>query len=128
MAWPEPVIERACHQVSDLGSVGVRASLSGPERLARRSDGQEAKLAFTTHLLMENRSGLVVSARLTHATGTAEPEAALAMPGTSRKTIGAVRNYDTAKFVAAARPYRADVVYELREGYQAASRLIRRGA
>ena len=52
-------------------------------------------------------SGLVVDARVTQATGTAEPEAALAMlgdlPGSSRKTVGADKNYDTAKFVAAAR-------------------------
>ena len=52
---------------------------------------------------MENRNGLVVNARLTHATGTAEPEAALSMlqaqPG-GRKTVGADKNYDTAKFVA----------------------------
>ena len=68
---------------------------------------QEAKLAFTGHLLMENRFGLVVDARATQATGTAEPEAALAMlaalPGSSRKTVGADKNYDTAEFVAAVR-------------------------
>ena len=56
---------------------------------------------------MENRNGLVVDARLTHARGTAEPEAALDMlgdlPGSARKTIGADKNYDTAAFVAAAR-------------------------
>ena len=76
-------------------------------RLARKSNGQEAKLAYTGHLLMENRHGLTVDAQLTHATGTAEPEAALAMlgdlPGTARKTVGADKNYDTASFVAAAR-------------------------
>jgi hypothetical protein len=64
-------------------------------------------LAYTGHLLMENRHGLIVDARLTHATGTAEPEAALAMladmPGTARATVGADKNYDTAAFVAAAR-------------------------
>jgi IS5 family transposase len=56
---------------------------------------------------MENRAGLVVDARVTHATGTAEPAAALAMlgdlSGGPHKTIGADKNYDTAKFVAAAR-------------------------
>ena len=58
----------------------THASTTDPDaRLARKSDGQEAKLAFTGHLLMENRNGLVVDARLTQATGTAEPEAALAM-------------------------------------------------
>jgi hypothetical protein len=31
------------------------------------------------HVLMENRNGLAIDATLTHATGTAEREAALAM-------------------------------------------------
>lgn len=86
----------------------THASTSDPDaRLARKSNGQEAKLAFTGHVLMENRFGLVADARVTPATGTAEPEAALAMlkdlPGSSRKTVGADKNYDTAKFVGAAR-------------------------
>jgi transposase len=86
----------------------THASTTDPDaRLARKSDGQAAKLAYTGHLLMENRHGLIVDARLTHATGTAEPEAALAMladmPGTARATVGADKNYDTAAFVAAAR-------------------------
>jgi transposase len=76
-------------------------------RLARKSGGQEAKLGFTGHLLMENRNGLIVDARLTRATGTAEPEAALEMlgelPGSGKKTVGADKNYDTAAFVAASR-------------------------
>src|ERR1700735_296185 len=68
---------------------------------------KESKLGFTGHLLMENKNGLVVDARLTLATGTAEPEAALEMlgelPPTGNKTVGADKNYDTAAFVAAAR-------------------------
>jgi hypothetical protein len=84
----------------------THASTTDPDaRLARKSNGQEAKLAYTGHLLMENRHGLVVDARLTHATGTAEPQAALtmlkALPGADHKTVGADKNYDTAKFVAA---------------------------
>jgi transposase len=58
----------------------THASSTDPDaRLARKSNGEGAKLAFTRHLLMENRNGLVVDAQLTHATGTAEPAAALAM-------------------------------------------------
>jgi hypothetical protein len=58
----------------------THASTTDPDaRLAREANGEGAKLAFTGHLLMENRNGLVVDARLTHATGTAEPEEALAM-------------------------------------------------
>ena len=86
----------------------THASSTDPDtRLARKSGGQEAKLGFTGHLLMENRNGLIVDARLTHATGTAEPEAALEMlgelPGSGKKTVGADKNYDTAAFVAASR-------------------------
>ena len=92
----------------DKRSNETHASATDPDaRLARKSGGQEAKLAFTGHLLMENRNGLVVDARLTYATGTAEPEAALAMlealPGGGHKTVGADKNYDTAKFVASSR-------------------------
>jgi hypothetical protein len=61
-------------------------------RLARKADGQEARLAYAGHLLIENRSGLTVDARLMQATGTAEPAAALGMlqarPG-RHKTVGA---------------------------------------
>ena len=48
-----------------------------------------------------DRNGLVVDACLTHATGTAEPAAALAMlqalPGASHKTVGADKAYDTVR-------------------------------
>ena len=73
-------------------------------RLSRKAVGREAKLAYTGHLLMENRHGLVVDARLTLATGTAEPQAACDMvgdlPAAGRITLGADRAYDTAAFVA----------------------------
>ena len=76
-------------------------------RLARKSSGEGAKLAFTGHLLMENRNALVVDACLTRASGTAEPEAALAMlqalPDAGHKTVGADKAYDTAAFVANSR-------------------------
>src|SRR3569833_554151 len=43
----------------------THASTTDPDaRLARKSDGQEAKLAYAGHLLMENRHGLIVDARL----------------------------------------------------------------
>ncbi len=55
------------------------------------------------HILMENRNGLAVDARLTLATGTAEREAALSMaediPGIKRVTLGADKGYDTSDFV-----------------------------
>ena len=53
---------------------------------------------------MENRNGLVVDARLTQATGVAEPQAASDMisdlPAGGRVTVGADKAYDTAAFVA----------------------------
>lgn len=86
----------------------THASTTDPDAmLARKGPGKEAKLSFHGHLLMENRNGLVVDARLTKATGTAEPQAALGMlgevPGRQRITIGADKAYDTAQFVAEAR-------------------------
>src|ERR1700760_4180847 len=86
----------------------THASTTDPDaRLARKSSGGGAKLAFTGHLLMENRNALVVDACVTRASGTAEPEAALAMlqalPDGGHKTVGADKAYDTAAFVANSR-------------------------
>src|SRR5437667_9147425 len=51
---------------------------------------------------MEHLNGLVVDTELTHATGTAEREAALAMvkdlPGAHRLTLGGDKNYDVKAF------------------------------
>jgi transposase len=78
----------------------THASTTDPEaHLYKKAKGQEAKLAYLGHVLMENRHGLVVDTRVTQATGTAEREAALAMaeaiPGQQRVTLGADKNYDT---------------------------------
>ncbi|MGH8337770.1 MAG: IS5 family transposase [Gammaproteobacteria bacterium] len=76
-------------------------------RLYKKAAGQEAKLGYLGHVLMENRNGLVVRPQLTLATGTAEREAALAMmkayPGKGPRTLGADKNYDTRDFVRALR-------------------------
>ena len=82
----------------------THASTTDPEaRLYKKAAGQEAKLCFLGHVLMENRHGLVVKTRLTSATGTAEREAALALlrerPGRQRVTVGGDKNYDTHAFV-----------------------------
>jgi IS5 family transposase len=73
-------------------------------RLFKKSKGSEAKLAYQGHVLMENRNGLVVNARLTKASGTAEREAALLMlqqrPQKKRVTVGGDKAYDTKDFVA----------------------------
>jgi len=90
----------------------THASTTDPDaRLFRKAPGQAAKLAYMGHVLMENRSCLVVDARLTLATGTAEREAALAMiedvPGRHRITLGGDKGYDAASFVAALRALNA---------------------
>lgn len=76
-------------------------------RSYKKSKGSEAKMAFLGHTLMENRNGLIVGARISHATGKAEREIALellaTLPGEHRKTVGADKNYDTADFVSQCR-------------------------
>ena len=77
----------------------THASTSDPDaRLYRKGNGQSSRLCFMGHVLMENRNGLVVEATLTHATGTAEREAALAMLD-RRVTLGADKAYDVEGFV-----------------------------
>jgi transposase len=83
-------------------------STTDPEaRLYKKSKGAEAKLAFLGHVLMENRNGLVVNARLTEANGHAERDAALDMiadlPEGGRITLGADRGFDEAGFIDALR-------------------------
>jgi transposase len=89
-------------------SNATHASTTDPDaRLARKSDGQAARLCYAGHVVMENRNGLVVAAQVTRATGTAERDAAQAMIAalakTERITLGADKNYDTRGFVAAMR-------------------------
>ena len=58
----------------------THASTTDPDaRLYKKASGQEAKLAYLGHVLTENRHGLIIDALVTHATGTAEREAAGAM-------------------------------------------------
>src|SRR3974377_1327275 len=45
-------------------------------RLFKKGEGQDSRLAYLGHALMENRNGLVVAAEATLATGTAEREGA----------------------------------------------------
>jgi transposase len=66
-------------------------------RLYRKSDGRPAQLAYAGHLLMENRSGLIVDTCVTPADGYGERDAALLMlaqrPG-GRVTVGLDKAYD----------------------------------
>jgi transposase len=76
-------------------------------RLARKSNGQAARLCYAGHVVMENRHGQAVAARTTQATGTAERDAGEAMMAgldrAARSTLGADKAYDTRAFVAAMR-------------------------
>ena len=69
----------------------------------RKSDGHPARLVYMGHVLMENRSGLIVDTDVTPADGYGERYAALgmleALPG-GRVTVGADKAYDYPEFVA----------------------------
>jgi transposase len=81
-----------------------RSTTDPDARLYRKGPGMEAKLCFIGHGLMENRSGLIVDARLTRVSGHAERLAALDMiEGFADRpraiTLGADKGYDAADFV-----------------------------
>jgi transposase len=80
-------------------------------RLYRKGHGQEAQLGYLGHVLMENRTGFIVDAVVTHATGTAERDAAAQMlrrkwmrhrrwAKSKRMSVGADKAYDTRGFIA----------------------------
>jgi IS5 family transposase len=81
-------------------------------RLYKKSAGQEAKLSYLAHVLVENRHGLIAAAMTTQADGTAERDAALLMLNdlqqgrSGRITLGADKAYDTQDFVSTARELR----------------------
>jgi transposase len=95
----------------------THASTTDPDaRLYRKGNGRESVLCYLGHALMENRNGLAVAGAVTHATGTAERQAALALidrprrrrPGRTirragRVTLGGDKGYDVSDFVAALR-------------------------
>ena len=79
-------------------------STTDPEsRLYRKTNGQEAKLSYLGHVMMENRNGLVVSSCVSQSTGTAEREAAMVLLGDIQKqgriTLGADKGYDVKDFI-----------------------------
>lgn len=88
----------------------THASKTDPEaRLYKKSSGQEAKLSYLGHTLVENRNGLVVAAMATQSDGTAERDAGLLMVADLTKrsqrriTLGADKGYDTRDFVQTVR-------------------------
>ena len=88
----------------------THASVTDPEsRLYRKAVGREAKLSYMGHVTMENRNGLAVAGRVTHATGTAERRASEVMIKAKvkakggRVTVGEDKAYDTVDHVATLR-------------------------
>jgi transposase len=81
-----------------------RSTTDPDAMLYRKGPGMEAKLCFIGHGLMENRSGLIVDARLTRVSGHAERLAALDMIERFADrpvaiTLAADKSYDAADFV-----------------------------
>ncbi|MDA8416632.1 MAG: IS5 family transposase [Betaproteobacteria bacterium] len=78
-------------------------------RLYKKSEGDKSRLCYLGHALMENRNGLAVDVETTHASGTAEREAAKTMMIRSirkgRSTLGADKGYDVHGFVQAVRDH-----------------------
>jgi hypothetical protein len=84
----------------------THASSTDPEaRLYKKSAGQEAKLSYLDHTLVENRNGLIAAAMTTQADGRDERDAALLLlheltrNRNGRITTGADKAYDTRDFV-----------------------------
>jgi transposase len=100
-------------------------------RLYKKSAAGEVKPSYLGHVIIENRNGLVVAARATQSSATAEREAALAMleemglrpekiPRTDRRiTLGADKAYQEQKFIEGLR--RRQVVPHVAE-YQASAK------
>lgn len=87
-------------------SNATHESTTDPEaRLFRKSNNTAAALCYSGHLLVENRSSLIVDAELATADGYAERATALKMlsrlpTSKRRRTVGADKAYDTKDFVA----------------------------
>ena len=89
-------------------SNATHQSTTDPQaRLAKKAAGQEAKLCYGLHVLMENRHGLCANLEVTLATGTAETEAAQTLLRRQKKesqqtpaSVGADKNYHNGEFVS----------------------------
>jgi transposase len=76
-------------------------------RLYRKSRRTGAQLCYLGHALMENRNGLVVDVRVTHAEGKAEEKSAermaAAIKGKHRVTLGGDKGYDSTELLRSLR-------------------------
>jgi Transposase DDE domain len=105
-----PGTEQRDYPVVRVQRVAVERVANLPVYPPLKGNGQEAKLGYLGHVLMENRHGLIVDAMLTTADGTAERDAALLMMyrrwrkrrqqrRTGSMSVGADKAYDTKDFV-----------------------------
>lgn len=113
---PEPVPSPRRRQAGDPDFRGERfrnathRSRTDPEaRLYRKSPGQEAKLSYLGHYLIDAPSGVILGAMATLATGTAEREAGLRLldhvlpqlpTPADRRTLAADAGYNAGGFLA----------------------------
>lgn len=89
-------------------------STTDPEaRLAKKAAGQEARLSYGLHVLMENRHGLCANLTVTSATEATETGAAKELLGQQLdvqdrppRTVGADKNYHNAEFVSFCREHK----------------------
>jgi hypothetical protein len=100
-------------------------------RLFKKSAGDKSRLCHMGHILMENRNGLIVDVEITHASGTAEREAALAMLGRRpnrhrRATVGADKGYDCKAFITGCRKLKVTPHVAAKDKHSAVDGRIRR--
>ncbi len=107
--------DAGCDFHGEKRSNQTHESKTDPEaRLYKKSYGQEAKLCYLGHTLVENRNGLIAAALATEANGKAEREAGTLLvarivksAGQQKKypriTLGADKAYDTRDFVDSVR-------------------------
>jgi IS5 family transposase len=87
----------------------THGSTTDPDaKLYRKGDGQESRLCYMGHVLMENRNGLAVKGDVTQASGTAERETSLDLidryrPTRRRITVGGDKGFDVEGYVRALR-------------------------
>lgn len=90
-------------------SNATHQSTTDPEaRLRKKSAGQEAKLCFGLHALMENRHGLYVDLQVSSAAGVSESDVAVEMLCKQKqaRTVGADRGYHNGPFIQGCRQRR----------------------
>jgi transposase len=90
-------------------SNATHESTTDPEaRLRKKATGQEARLCFGLHALMENRRGLYVDLQVSPAVGVTESDVALQMLRKQKRarTVGADKGYHHGPFVRGCRQQR----------------------